>query len=130
VIGQVADDTLRAVPLRQTHTLYRTRFGIETSYRLLGEARAITTSRSPAVRLLYVGVALLLQNEWVILKLEYASEGRQGPIGFVVHEERLRFSTLLELLLYAVIGRLGGIPEIHREGRLPHRLRMMGISPR
>jgi hypothetical protein len=31
----------------------------------------------------------------------------------------LRFSTLLELLLYAVIGRLGGIPEIHREGRLP-----------
>jgi putative transposase len=129
VIGHVAEDALRAVPLRQTHTLYRTRFGIETSYRLLGEARPITTSRSPAVRLLYVGVALLLQNEWVILKLQYASEGRQGPTGFVVREERLRFSTLLELLLYAVIRRLGGIPEIYREGRLPHRLRSMGISP-
>jgi putative transposase len=129
VIGHVAEDTLRAVPLRQTHTLYRTRFGIETSYRLLGEARPITTSRSPAVRLLYVGVALLLQNEWVILKLQYASEGRQGPTGFVVCEERLRFSTLLELLLYAVIRRLGGVPEIYREGRFPHRLRSMGIDP-
>jgi putative transposase len=118
-IGHVAEETLRAVPLRQTHTLYRTRFGIETSYRLLGEARPITTSRSPAVRLLYVGVALLLQNEWVIRKLQYASEGRQGPTGFVVHEERLRFSTLLELLLYAVIRRLGGIPEIRRENRPP-----------
>ncbi len=65
----------------------------------------------------------------MILKLQYASEGRQGPIGFVVHEERPRFCTLLELLLYAVIQQLGGIPEIYREGRLPHRLRTMGISP-
>ncbi len=86
VIGHVAGDALRAVPLRQTHTLYRRRFGIETSYRLLGEARAITSSRSPAIRLLYVGVSLLLQDEWVILKLQWASEGRQGPSGFVVHE--------------------------------------------
>lgn len=69
VIGHVADDALRAVPLRETHVLYRRRFGIETSYRLLGAARAITTGRSPATRLLYVGVALLLQDEWVILKL-------------------------------------------------------------
>jgi putative transposase len=129
VLGHVAEDALRAVPLRQTHTLYRTRFGIETSYRLLGEARPITTSRSPAVRLLYVGVSLLLQNEWVILKLQYASEGRQGPTGFVVRDEKLRFSTLLELLLHAVTRRLGGIPEIHREGEIPHRLRSMGISP-
>ena len=129
VLGHVAEDALRAVPLRQTHTLYRTRFGIETSYRLLGEARPITTSRSPAVRLLYVGVSLLLQNEWVILKLQYASEGRQGPTGFVVRDEKLRFSTLLELLLHAVTRRLGGITEIYREGEIPHRLRSMGISP-
>jgi hypothetical protein len=129
VIGHVAEDALRAVPLRQTHTLCRTRFDIETSYRLLGEARPITTSRSPAVRLLYVGVAPLLQNEWVILKLQYASEGCQGPMGFVVRDELLRFSTLLELLLYAIIRRLGRIPEIRRPGPFPHRLRSMGIRP-
>jgi hypothetical protein len=128
VIGHVAEDAPRAVPLHQTHALYRRRFGIETSYRLLGQARPITTSRSPAVRLLYVGVALLLQNEWVILKLRYASEGRQGPTGFVVHDELLRFSTLLELLLLATLHQLGGIPVIRRTGRIPHRLRALGIS--
>jgi hypothetical protein len=130
VIGHVAEDALRAVPLRQTHTLYRTRFGIETSYRLLGQARAITTSRSPAVRLLYVGVALLLQNEWVILKLQYASEGRQGPSGFVVREELLRFALLLEMLVSAIVRRLGAVREVHRPGRFPDRLRSIGIRPR
>lgn len=129
VIGHVADDALRAVPLHSTHALYRKRFGIETSYRLLGQARAITTSRSPAIRLLYVGVSLLLQNEWVILKLQYASEGRQGPAGFVVHDELFRFATLLEWLASAVVRRLGSAREIYRHGRLPHRLLAAGITP-
>jgi len=75
VIGHIADGAIRDVPLHSTHSLYRRRFGIEASYRLLGAARAITTSRSPAVRLLYVGVALLLQDEWVILKLQWVGEG-------------------------------------------------------
>lgn len=129
VIGHVAGDALRAVPLRQTHALYRRRFGIETSYRLLGEARAITSSRSPAIRLLYVGVALLLQDEWVVLKLQWVSEGRQGPSGFVVHEEVLPLTTLLELLRAAVERRLGSILEIERQWWFPHRLRTMGINP-
>jgi putative transposase len=129
VIGQVTDDAIRDVPLHSTHSLYRRRFGIETSYRLLGQARAITTSRSPALRLLYVGVSLLLQNEWVILKLQYASEGRQGPTGVIVHDELLRFATLLEWLAGAVTRRLGSRREIYRPGRFPYRLRAMGITP-
>ncbi|MGI0129514.1 MAG: hypothetical protein ACREEC_05095 [Thermoplasmata archaeon] len=129
VVGHVADDALRAVPLHSTHALYRKRFGIETSYRLLGQARAITTSRSPAVRLLYVAVSLMIQNEWVILKLQYASEGRQGPTGFVVHDELLRFAALLEWLTSAVARRLGSVREIYRPGRFPDRLRAMGITP-
>jgi putative transposase len=48
--------------LRQT---YRRRFGIESSYRQLGQGLALTTSRSRAYRLLLVGVALLLRNAWV-----------------------------------------------------------------
>lgn len=129
VIGHVADDAIRDVPLRSTHALSRRRFGIETSYRLLGQARAITTSRSPALRLLYVGVSLLLQNEGGILKLQFTSEGRQGPTGFVVHEELLRFAPLLEWLASAVARRLGSTREIYRPGRFPHRLRAMGIAP-
>jgi hypothetical protein len=44
---------------------YRRRFGIESSYRQLGQGLALTTSRSRAYRLLLVGVALLLRNAWV-----------------------------------------------------------------
>ncbi|HTT44516.1 MAG TPA: transposase, partial [Thermoplasmata archaeon] len=116
VLGHMAGDALREVPLHSTHALYRKRFGIETSYRLLGQARSITTSRSPAVRLLYVGISLLLQNEWVILKLQYASEGRQGPTGFVVRGELLRFATLLEWLSNAVVRKLGSVRELCRHG--------------
>jgi hypothetical protein len=48
--------------LRQT---YRRRFGVESSYRQLGQGLALTTSRREAYRLLLVGVALLLRNVWV-----------------------------------------------------------------
>jgi putative transposase len=129
VLGHVAEEALRAVPLRATHELYRRRFGIETSYRLLGQARAITTSRSPATRLLYVGVALLLQDEWVVLKLQWASEGRQGPSGFVVHETILPLATLLDLLRAAIDRRLGARLAVERRWEFPHHLRAAGINP-
>ena len=39
---------------------YRKRFGIETSYRQMNEARIKTCTRDPTQRLLYVGIALVL----------------------------------------------------------------------
>jgi hypothetical protein len=53
---------------RSTHWVYQTyrlRFGIETSYRQLNEAPILTTTRDPALRLLFVAIALLLRNAWV-----------------------------------------------------------------
>lgn len=44
---------------------YRTRFGIETSYRQLGECLARTTSADPVYRLLLVGVSLLIRAWWI-----------------------------------------------------------------
>ncbi len=44
---------------------YRRRFGIETSYRQLGEGLAQTTTKRIAWRMLLVAVALLLRNLWV-----------------------------------------------------------------
>ena len=52
---------------RQT---YRSRFGIETSYRQMNQARIRTCTRDPLLRLLYVGVALILRNVWVWLHWE------------------------------------------------------------
>jgi putative transposase len=45
--------------------LYRKRFGIESSYRQLGEARPRTSSRDGVVRLLWVALGLLVRNAWV-----------------------------------------------------------------
>jgi Transposase DDE domain len=44
---------------------YRARFGIETSYRQLGQSLARTTSTDERVRLLLVGLALLVRQYWV-----------------------------------------------------------------
>jgi putative transposase len=57
---------------------YRKRFGIETSYRLLGQSRARTSSRSPELRLVYVAISLIIQNTWVYFNWSYMRERKQG----------------------------------------------------
>jgi hypothetical protein len=45
--------------------LYRQRFGVESSYRQLGEARPRTSSPDGVVRLLWVAIGLVIRNAWV-----------------------------------------------------------------
>lgn len=60
------------------HQRYLTRGGIETSYKLANKARARTTTRNPITRLLYFGVAMILQNAWVATKrVKQATTWRQ-----------------------------------------------------
>lgn len=47
---------------------YRQRFGIESSYRIMNQVRAKTTSKKSLMRLLLVGIAFLLTNVWVWFK--------------------------------------------------------------
>jgi hypothetical protein len=61
--------------IRQT---YRQRFGIESSYRQLKEGLIPTTTRSPQLRLLFVGLALLLRNVYVWLHWEVLAHRRRG----------------------------------------------------
>jgi hypothetical protein len=65
-------------PLSQIYEDYRLRFGVESSYRLMNQVRARTSSRSPGLRLLFVGVALALVNIWVFLKWAYLGRPRRG----------------------------------------------------
>ena len=82
---------------RATCELYRRRFGIETSYRQLQEARIRICTRDPKLRLLFVGVALVLRNVWVWLHATRLA----APDG-KLRLERLRFRQLLEwLAMYA-----------------------------
>lgn len=61
---------LRMQPL-QVFQEYRKRFGIESSYRMMNQVRARTSSKSPVLRLFYVGLALLLLNLWMYIKWSF-----------------------------------------------------------
>lgn len=128
VLGHVALDARHAIPLRNTHDLYRRRFGIESSFRVAHQGLPRTCARSVAWRLLYLGVALMLENEWVIFRLQYTSEGRQGPTGMDLREELLRFEDLLELLFSGVCRAMGTVREIGNPKPPPRRLKRWGMA--
>ena len=73
--------------------VYRRRFGVEASYRQVHRARVRTTTRRPALRLLFVGLALLLRNLWAWVHWTALAARRRG--GRRVDLGRLRFATLL-----------------------------------
>jgi putative transposase len=73
---------------------YRGRFGIESSYRQMNQARGKTNTRDPLRRLLLVGLALLLRNLWAYLHLQVLAQPRRG--GPRVQLELLRLETLRE----------------------------------
>jgi hypothetical protein len=64
---------------RQVFVVYRRRFGIETSYRLMNTMRARTSSTSVTLRLFYVALALLLLNLWSYVKWHYLFVSKPGP---------------------------------------------------
>jgi DDE family transposase len=89
---------------------YRKRFGIETSFRQLQQARIYTCTRHPHLRLVFVAVALLLRNLWIWIHATLLAEGR-GP-ELTLHLELLRFKQLLDWIAQAVVAILhdGSMP--------------------
>lgn len=90
---------------RWVHETYRCRFGIETTYRQMNQARIRTSTRKPLLRLLFVGLALLLRNVWVWLHHQVLATPRRGNRRLNLH--RLRFRTLLLWLLHVAEHALG-----------------------
>jgi hypothetical protein len=91
---------------RWVRELYRKRFGIETSYRQMHQARIRTSTRDPVRRLLFVGLALILRNAWVWFHLMRLGQRLPGG-GVRLHLERLRFRTLLLKLQQFIESGLG-----------------------
>ena len=87
-------------PLSWIRATYRGRFGIESSYRQVHQARIRTSSRNPVLRLLFVGVALVLRNVWVWLHAEVIAVPRRGAKQLRL--QSLRFARLLLWLLLEV----------------------------
>jgi hypothetical protein len=79
---------------------YRRRFGIESSYRQMRQAKVSTCTRNPHLRLVFVAVALLLRNLWVWIHETLLAEGRGDSL--TLHLEKLRFKRLLDWVAWAV----------------------------
>ena len=63
---------------KQVERLYRRRSGIETTYRLLRQARGTTTTRDPVVRFAIMLVAALLENLWLVLRWAVVARPQWG----------------------------------------------------
>jgi hypothetical protein len=83
----------RGVTIRED---YRKRFGIEASYRQLGQARIRTSTTDPCMRLFFVGVALLLRNVWVFML--WAMFDEQKDAATQQRAKRFQFRRLLNAL--------------------------------
>jgi putative transposase len=100
--------------------VYRTRFGIETSYRQMNQGRARTCTRNPAVRLLLVGVALVLRNLWVWLHWQVLAGRQRGARRLRL--EALTVKALLLMLLAVASARFGLADDATTERPIPQRL--------
>ena len=87
-------------PLSWMRATYRCRFGIESSYRQAHQARIRTSSRKPALRLLFVGVAFVLRNVWVWLQAEVMAQPQRGARQ--LRPQALRFGRVLLWLMMEV----------------------------
>jgi putative transposase len=87
-------------PLTWIRQAYRSRFGIESSYRQVHQAKIKTSSRNPVLRLLFVGVAFVLRNVWVWVHAEVIAQPRRG--GRRLASASLRFARLLLWLVVEV----------------------------
>jgi hypothetical protein len=83
---------------------YRRRFGIESSYRQLKQARIRTCTRDPKLRLLFVGVALVLRNVWVWLHATLLAKSSGEHPELRLH--LFRFRRLLDWLVLAAAEQL------------------------
>jgi hypothetical protein len=84
--------------------LYRTRFGIETSFRQMRQARIYTCTRDPHLRLFFLAVGLILRNIWVWIHQTRLAEGSGDTI--TLHLELLRFKRMLDWIVYEVVALL------------------------
>jgi hypothetical protein len=80
---------------------YRLRFGIETSFRQMRQARIYTCTRSPRLRLFFLAVALILRNLWVWIHQTRLAEGSGDSL--ILHLVRLRFKRMLDWIVYEVV---------------------------
>ena len=79
---------------------FRSRFGIESSYRQMNHVRIRTSSQDPLLRFLFVTIAFLLLNLWRTLNWRFLSLPRRG--GRYLDESIFRLRTFINFLADAI----------------------------
>jgi hypothetical protein len=94
--------------------LYRLRFGIESSFRQMRQARIYTCTRNPRLRLFFLAVALILRNLWVWIHHTCLADGSGDTL--TLHLELLRFKRMLDWIVREIIALFhdGSIPCVIR----------------
>ena len=96
---------------KQVYEMYRLRFGVETSYRMMNQVRARTTSRKPALRLLLVGIAFTILNLWAYIRWAWLGRPRRGGRlvdGKLFHLKRM--ARMLSRAVEAIYGCVLSVP--------------------
>lgn len=96
---------------KQVYEMYRLRFGIETSYRMMNQVRARTCSRKPSLRLLLVGIAFTIPNLWSFVRWDWLGQPRRGGRlvdGKLFHLHRM--ARMLSRAVEAIYGCVLSVP--------------------
>ncbi len=64
---------------RRIHETYRSRFAIESSYRMRNQVKPRTSTRNPVIRYLFAIISFLLRNLWMAVLWNRFSPVRRGP---------------------------------------------------
>lgn len=64
---------------QKIHTTYRSRFAIESSYRMRNKVKPRTSTRNPVIRYLFAIISFLLRNLWMAVLWNRFSPVKPGP---------------------------------------------------
>jgi hypothetical protein len=94
-----------ALSPRSARQLYRSRFGVETSYRCEGQVRGWTTAKNPAYRFVLIALAFVLLNVWIHLRWLFTQVPQRGGRWLDTPRFQLtRFAKFLQRALEAWYG--------------------------
>jgi putative transposase len=85
---------------KQVYQMYRLRFGIESSYRMMNQVRARTCSRKPSLRLLLTGIAFTIPNLWSFIRWAWLGQPQRG--GRIVDAKLFHLRRMARMISRAV----------------------------
>jgi len=92
---------------------YRSRFGIESSYRCMRSVKGMTTTKNPLLRGLFIALSFILLNVWLYLRFLFCQVPQRGRGGRPLakkHFQLLRFALFLRNAIEQLYGVVTAIP--------------------